>query len=47
MKDGILTVEATDGGESTGPGDIVTTKAFSDFELQLEFKITKGANSGI
>ena len=47
MKDGILTIEATDGGESTGPGDIVTTKDYSDFELQLEFKITEGANSGI
>jgi hypothetical protein len=47
MKDGTLTVLATDGGESTGPGDIVTKDQFSDFELELEFKITKGANSGI
>ncbi len=47
MKDGTLTVLATDGGESTGPGDIVTIDQFSDFELELEFKITKGANSGI
>ncbi len=47
MKDGILTVLATDGGESTGPGDIVTTDVFSNFELELEFKITEGANSGI
>ncbi|MDX1470239.1 MAG: DUF1080 domain-containing protein [Flavobacteriaceae bacterium] len=47
INDGELTIEATDGGESTGPGDIVTTKMYSDFELELEFKITKGANSGI
>ncbi len=47
MKDGVLTVLATDGGESTGPGDIVTTDLFSDFELELEFMITEGANSGI
>ena len=47
IKDGELTVEATDGGESTGPGDIVTTKNYSDFELELEFKITEGANSGV
>lgn len=47
MKDGILTVLATDGGESTGPGDIITTDVFSDFELELEFMITEGANSGI
>lgn len=47
MKDGILTVLATDGGESTGPGDIITTSNFSDFELELDFKLTDGANSGI
>ncbi|RED94974.1 uncharacterized protein DUF1080 [Marinoscillum furvescens DSM 4134] len=47
IKDGVLTVLATDGGESTGPGDIVTTKMYSDFELELKFKISKGANSGI
>ncbi|TRX56301.1 DUF1080 domain-containing protein [Fulvivirga sp. M361] len=47
MKDGVLTVLTTDGGESTGPGDIVTIDKFGDFELELEFMITKGANSGI
>ena len=47
MTDGVLTVEATDGGESTGPGDIVTVEKFSNFDLQFEFRITKGANSGI
>jgi hypothetical protein len=47
MKDGVLSVLATDGGESTGPGDIVTKDVFSSFELELEFNITEGANSGI
>lgn len=47
IKDGVLTVQATDGGEATGPGDIITTGQFSDFELELEFRITPGANSGI
>ncbi|MEM6643509.1 MAG: DUF1080 domain-containing protein [Bacteroidota bacterium] len=47
IEDGVLTVEATNGGESTGPGDIVTTRNYSDFELELEFLFTKGANSGI
>ena len=28
-------------------GDIVTEEQFSDFELALEFRITRGANSGI
>lgn len=45
--DGVLTVEASDGGEATGAGDIVTVDSFSDFELELEFRITAGANSGI
>ena len=47
IKDGVLTVLATDGGESTGPGDIITEDLFSSFELELEFNITEGANSGI
>ncbi|ULC59328.1 DUF1080 domain-containing protein [Flaviramulus sp. BrNp1-15] len=47
IKDGELTILATDGGESTGPGDIITINTFSSFELELEFKITEGANSGI
>ncbi len=47
IKDGVLTVLASDGGESTGGGDIITKDLFSDFELELEFKITEGANSGI
>jgi hypothetical protein len=33
-------------GEGHG-GDIVTTKEFSDFDLSLDFKLEKGANSGI
>ncbi len=47
MKDGVLTVQPSTGGESTGGGDIVTRDQFSDFELKLEFKITEGANSGV
>jgi len=41
MEDGELIVAGTSGG------DIVTTEGFSAFELQLEFKLTEGANSGI
>jgi hypothetical protein len=47
MEDGILTVEATDGGESTGPGDIVTVDSFGNFEFEFEFRISEGANSGV
>ncbi len=47
IADGVLTVAATDGGESTGPGDIVTERHYGDFELELDYKITEGANSGV
>lgn len=44
IKDGELTALGTAEGEDRY---IVTTKLYSDFELELEFKITEGANSGI
>ena len=47
IKDGVLSVLASGGGESTAGGDIVTTDLYSDFELKLDFKITEVANSGI
>ncbi|NQT26590.1 DUF1080 domain-containing protein [candidate division KSB1 bacterium] len=47
IEDGILAVQKSDGGESTNGGDIVTVQQFGDFELEVDFKITKGANSGI
>jgi hypothetical protein len=47
IKDGKLSVLESGGSESTHGGDIVTEDKFSSFELELEFKITPGANSGI
>lgn len=47
IENGILSVEASDGGESRNGGDIVTEDLFSNFELSVDFKLTKGANSGI
>jgi len=47
IKDGTLTVLASDGGESTAGGDIITQERFTQFELLVDFKITAGANSGI
>ena len=44
IENGVLTVNK--GGPQSG-GDIITKDRFSDFELTVEFKITKGANSGI
>jgi hypothetical protein len=47
MKDGVLSVLESGGAESRHGGDIVTKDKFSSFELELDFKITPGANSGI
>ena len=47
IEDGLLIVEAADGGEAVNGGDIITTTEFADFELELQFRITPGANSGI
>jgi hypothetical protein len=47
IQDGMLTVQASGGGEAAHGGDIITREQFSSFELKLEFRITPGANSGI
>jgi hypothetical protein len=47
IDNGELKVLEAGGGESVNGGDIVTEKEFSSFELQLQFKLTEGANSGI
>ncbi len=40
VQDGTLTPDGTG-------GDLVTNKEYSDFELEFEFKIPKGSNSGV
>jgi len=47
VKDGILKVLSSTGGESTNGGDIVIKDQYSAFELSFDFKLTKGANSGV
>jgi len=47
IANGILSVEKAQGEESGNGGDIVTEKTFTDFILEVDFNITKGANSGI
>jgi hypothetical protein len=42
-----LVVEKADGAESGNGGDIVTEKKYENFILEVDFRITKGANSGI
>lgn len=47
IRNGILSVLASGGAESTAGGDIVTKESFTNFELKVDFKLTSGANSGI
>ena len=47
IENGALKVISSGGRETGGGGDIVTIKKFSNFELEVDFKISKGANSGI
>lgn len=47
IRDGVLSVLESGGGEAAAGGDIVTVDRYGSFELTLEYRITKGANSGI
>lgn len=47
IKDGTLNVQPADGGESTNGGDIVTEEEFGAFDLEFDFRLTEGANSGV
>ena len=47
IRDGMLIVQASGGGEAAFGGDIVTVDEFSSFDLRVDFKLTEGANSGI
>lgn len=47
IEEGMLIVQSSDGAESQNGGDIVTHEEYSDFEFQVDFKLTEGANSGI
>ncbi len=47
IEDGVLTVKESGGGESEHGGDIITVDIYSEFELEVDFMLTEGANSGI
>ena len=47
VKDGILNVTDHGGEEGGNSGDIMTTRSYGNFELSVDFAITRGANSGI
>jgi len=47
IKEGTISVLKSAGAESENGGDIVSEKEFGAFDLQFEFKLTEGANSGL
>ncbi|HEV8284997.1 MAG TPA: DUF1080 domain-containing protein [Chitinophagaceae bacterium] len=49
IADGVLYLDTTEkvNGKIKGGGDIVTDEEFDNFDLKLEWKISKGGNSGI
>jgi hypothetical protein len=47
LADGVLSVHKSGGEESRGGGDIITRARYANFELELEFRMTPGCNSGI
>lgn len=47
VEDGALEHVPTGAGDSHGGGDIVTVDRFADFDLRFEWRIARGANSGV
>ncbi|MFD1256091.1 DUF1080 domain-containing protein [Mucilaginibacter terrae] len=47
IKNGTLTIQASNGAESQNVGDIITVNEYGAFALSFDFKLTKGANSGV
>ncbi len=49
VKDGVLFLDTTkkDGWQTADGGDLVSEKTYTNFHLKLEWKISKGGNSGI
>lgn len=47
IDNGVMSVTQSTGAESQNGGDIVTTGEFGAFDLQFEFRLSEGANSGV
>lgn len=47
VQNGVLMHLSAKGAESAAGGDIITKAQYTDFELQLDFNISEGGNSGI
>lgn len=47
VKDGMLTIQGSGGGEAANVGDIITVDQFGAFDLKFDFRMSRGANSGV
>ena len=47
VENGTLTLPSNDGKDTRGALDIVTTTTFDRFDLEFEFRISEGGNSGV
>ncbi|MES2269058.1 MAG: DUF1080 domain-containing protein [Bacteroidota bacterium] len=47
VENGMLSVIGANGGEATNGGDIITDGQYSAFDMSFEFRMSKGANSGV
>lgn len=46
-ENGLLTIHQSNGDEMGSGGDIVTEKEYGAFDLEFDFQLTEGANSGV
>jgi sugar phosphate isomerase/epimerase len=47
VKDGMMTIQHSGGEEAKNVGDIVTRDEYSAFDLTFQFRMERGANSGV
>jgi inosose dehydratase len=47
VEDGMITIPANDGKDTRGALDLITTATYDNFELALEWRISRGGNSGV
>jgi hypothetical protein len=47
VTDGMISVIGAAGGEATNGGDIITDAEYKAFDMSFEFRMSKGANSGV
>ncbi|HVV53834.1 MAG TPA: DUF1080 domain-containing protein [Mucilaginibacter sp.] len=47
IRNGTMTILGANGGEASNVGDIITNGEYSAFDLSFDFRMSRGANSGV